>query len=320
MWRSPDAIQNAVELQVQHRDLFEAMAEIDALGHRTLFRVCEDLPIRQDSDLVVIALTRRTTMLFTGVRHLLEGSLVEPAKLPARALFEFHVALRYLLFGGRRSVDAQTRSNPVKSEARARYYYVAGERQLIYNRQAILDGHWGGAALSRNERRRMAYEIQSEIKRLDRLYPLQSARFGKYQCLARPRSKRHYHDRLKWYSFGFKPGRINSLQRLAERMAMRPQYELLYSAFSGVAHPAGVRHDVTISRPSFGKLQVDVLHPHLAEGLEFLVFAICNWQQLNLNWIARTFVPTSVVDAREVFVKTRKALAGVNPGSPEGFL
>lgn len=320
IWRSPDGESNALELRAQYHSLFGALGEIDALGHRTLARLGSAGPVHNDTGLVITALTRRSITAFAGARHLMEGSLVEPAKLPARALFETHVALRYILFGGQRRVTATTPSNPRRREARARFYFVSGERKRIYNRQGVLDGRWGGTRLSQRERRALSREVQSEVARLEKKYPVQSKRFGRYQCFNRRKADRYYYDRPTWYSFGFRKNKVNSLARLADRMGMRPQYEILYSAFSGVAHPSGIHHDVNIALGPSGRPVVEVLHPHLAEGLELLAFYATSWQQLNLQWIARCFLPNSLEDTRQVLTATRPVLHQLGPGNPLGFV
>jgi len=84
------------------------------------------------------AILRRSVTIFAGVRHLLEGSLVEPAKLLARAQFETLLAGRYLVHGGRGHYTPAILTSARQREVRARYFYVAAERRDVYARRSSL--------------------------------------------------------------------------------------------------------------------------------------------------------------------------------------
>ena len=101
-WRSEDGQNNATALQVQYAAAFDAVAEVDALGHRVLHRVSGD-KITDVDRLVGVATIRRAVTLLVGIRHLLEASAIEPCKLVIRAQFETLLAFRYLGTGGRSS-------------------------------------------------------------------------------------------------------------------------------------------------------------------------------------------------------------------------
>ena len=87
-WVAPDGIKNAQYLRASFAAEFDALAEIDALGHRVLKRLGNQARITDIDELVALALLRRAVTLFAGTRHLFEASSIEPAKLPVRALFE----------------------------------------------------------------------------------------------------------------------------------------------------------------------------------------------------------------------------------------
>jgi uncharacterized protein DUF5677 len=318
LWRSSVGESNAHLLRVAHPDLFGAIAELDAFGHRTMTRLGNLGPIRGLDGIISTLMVRRAVTHFVGFRHLCESSAVESAKLSSRALFETHLALRYLLFGGRPHVAIATRSSVRLREIRARYFYVAGERGHVYNRQAILDGRFGGSAPTRRERRRLEKEVAFEVDRLDRDYPTQSKRFGRFRCDG-SRSKRRYFDSQQWYSFGFSRRSVPTVRALAKRLGLVGQYEFLYSAFSGLMHPTGVSHDGIIVDDSSGQ-RLEVLSPYLADAFPFLAYWTSAWQLLGLQWVSRVYIPGAEEDSKAMFQKTWPALRAAKTGLPTGLL
>jgi hypothetical protein len=317
-WRSADGQSNALALEASHPELFDVISELDAFGHRTLSRLGHIGPANGMDAIVSMLMTRRLVTHFVGLRHLLEASAVESAKLAARALFESHLALRFLMFGGRANVDAQTKSSPTRRESRARYFYVAGERKAVYSRQAILDGRFGGSPPTRSERRRLKAEIAFEISRLAKQFPVQSRLLGAYRFQHLVKSKRRYHDTKPWYAYSFPKHRDSSLMSLAARLGLAPQYHFLYSAFSGLIHPGRVSHDGAMVSDHLGH-RLEVYSPYLAEAFPFIAYWACMWQLLGLQWVGRVYLPGAEADSKAVFRKVWPILRKTNPGMPAGL-
>jgi hypothetical protein len=313
-WRSPEGRDNALALQATFPAAFEAMAELDALGHRMLARV-SGTKITGIDRLVGVAMMRRAVTLFVGVRHLFEASAIEPAKLVLRASFETLLAFRYLVHGGKSTVDLFTPSDQRKREARARYFFVAAERQLVYSRQSLLDGRWGGRKVSGKERKRLKAEVQVEVARLQRQFPAQTNSFGVYRCYL-PNKKRRYYDARDWYSFGFKGGKVNNIRALAARFKWLGEYELLYASFSGMMHPRGISHDAKITDQGY-----EIYHPYFAEAFELLVYWACSWQMLILAAAMQAYSPESLPDEQDVLKKVSPILRALDAAKiPDGLI
>ena len=315
LWRSPEGEDNALALRAGYPAAFEAIAELDALGHRILQRASEAKIVDDIDRLVGLSILRRAVTLFVGVRHLLEASAVESAKLPLRALFETLLALRYLVHGGRCSVDLFTASDPKKREARARYFVVAAERALIYRRQGLLDGKWGAERISGRPRKDLNKEVTAEIARLQRDYLTQTRRYGPYRFQVTGDKKKRYYDDREWYSFGFRSGKVNSVRALAARFGWTSEYEHLYSAFSGVMHPRGISHDGKVSVDGF-----EIFHPYIADAFELIVTWLCNWQLLILAVAIKAYSPESLPDAQTVQKKVSQLISRLEAGVPDGLI
>ena len=312
-WYSQDGKDNALALQATYPAVFEAIAELDALGHRMLARAAS--PKITDIDrLVGVAMMRRAATLFVGVRHLFEASAIEPAKLVLRASFETLLAFRYLVHGGKSKVDLFTPSDPRMREARARYFFVAAERQLVYSRQSLLDGRWGGRKVSGLERQRLKDEVQAEIARLQQQFPAQTRAFGVYRCYMPPKQRRYF-DARDWYSFGFKSGKVKNIRALAARFKWLGEYELLYASFSGMMHPRGISHDAKITDQGY-----EVYHPYMAEAFELLAYWACGWQMMILAAAMQAYTPETLPDAQSVSAKIAPVLRALNVGIPDGLI
>src|SRR2546426_1247864 len=248
-WRSPDGQANSNALQANFAPAFAAIAEIDALGHRLLTRMSVNVKIEKIDQLVGVAIMRRLVTQFVGIRHLLEASVVEPAKLGVRAQFESLLAVRYLSFGGRRRVSFHSASDARRREGRARYFFVGAERRDIYARQVLLDNAWRFGSRPA-QRRKLKREIRSSIAHLDRLFPAQQAKLGPLRCLAKKKSQRRNWDDRTWFSFGFRCQAVNSIRALTRKLGYGWEYDVLYAAFSGLTHPAGINHDVKVGGKS----------------------------------------------------------------------
>jgi hypothetical protein len=275
-WWSPDGRENAKFVQAHHSEAFSALAELDALGNRILSRLLSQGTIARLDVLVGTTLLRRAVTQFVGIRHLMWASAVDPAKLLDRALFETLLATRYLVHGARRNLELRTPSNPRNREIRARYFVVGSIRDEIYQRQAMLDRVWNHSRIPADTRQGIQDEIDSRVATLNRLFPVQHKRFGRF-AFDKPTGKR-YHDFMKWYSFGFRRGKIpTSIQGLAHRFDWLDTYWLLYKPFSEMNHPVNFSHDIRISES-----KADILHAYVPDDFDSVVHWACSWQGLIL--------------------------------------
>lgn len=313
-WRSQEGLNNALALQATYPAAFAALAELDALGHRLLHGLGTNLHIDRIDSLVAVALLRRTVTQFVGIRHLLEASVVEHAKLGLRAQFETLLSVRYLLYGAKGHIDRDTPSSPTRRESRARYYFVAADRLSIYARFALLDGHWGRSRIPRKQRSAIRREAFQNLARLDKEFPVQQNAFGPLLCLPSRRGKPRYHDSRQWFSFGFRTSKVTTIRHLASRLGYLREYEMLYAALSGLTHPRGVSHDVKLAGD-----HLSVYHPYMAEAFELLCAWACGWQTFLLAWFNLVYDPGSFDDAKAVFIKNRPAIKALNARLPDGF-
>ncbi len=313
-WRSADGQANAHGLQANFAEAFVAIGEIDALGHRLLTRMSVNAKIEKIDQLVGVAIMRRLVTQFIGIRHLLEASVVEQAKLGVRAQFESLLAVRYLIFGGRRRVSFNSASDARRREGRARYFFVGAERRDIYARQVLLDNGWRFGSRPA-QRRKLRREIVSSIAHLDKLFPAQQAKFGPLRCLAKKKSQRRNWDSRTWFSFGFRGKTVNSIRALARKLGYEWEYDVLYAALSGLTHPAGINHDV-----KFKGKTVEVFHPYMAEAFELLCLWSVGWQLQMCVWMAKSYDPSSIPDVQAVFTQTRPAINALHPKLPDGLM
>lgn len=260
-------------------------------------------------------MTRRAVTLFVGLRHLVEASAIEPAKVLLRTMFETLLAVRYIIHGGKRGVTPSTRSDARRRESRARYYLVSAQRQAVYRRQAMLDGRWGSHRVTGDERKRLTAEITSEIGRLRVQFPAQSNAFGEYACYpGSPRKRKRYYDGRKWYSFGFPRATVNTVRALADRLGWSGEYELLYASFSSLTHPVGITHDGTVENHGF-----ETYHPYIPDAFDLVVYWGCRWQELILAYLASVHTPESVPDWQAVDAAISPALGSLKSAIPDGF-
>lgn len=306
-WWSPDGAENGRLIRVQHADAFSALSELDALGHRILFRLGSQGTSRLDF-LVGAMLLRRAVTQFVGIRHLLWDSAVDPAKLLARALFETLLTTRYFVHGGRRDLDLNTPSNARNREIRARYFLVGSIRNEVYQRQAILDRVWSAKRVRESVRQGIQSEIDERIATLNKEFPVQQRKFGPFAFERIPK-KRQYHDELKWYSYGFRRTKPKSIQRLADRLGWLPIYWMLYKPFSEMNHPVNLAHDVQIEGG-----HADILHPYIAEDLDAVVYWASSWQSLILIYMAKAFHPASIPDVQRIDQRVKSLTADLHPG------
>ena len=137
-WQSPDGVARARYLAENYAAVFDAVAAVDALGHRLLTRAQTSLGSSRTESVVVLVLLRRLVSQYVGIRHLLEAAAVDQVKPLMRAQFETVLSIKALLLaesGGR----GQTALAAAREE-RAELYYVEAERRRAYNIRATLDG------------------------------------------------------------------------------------------------------------------------------------------------------------------------------------
>lgn len=312
-WRSPVGSGNAEILRVNHAEVFSAIAEIDALGNR-LFKRASDTKIEKVNHLVGLSLLRRILTIFVGVRHLFEASAIEASKLVIRSQFETLLAIRYLVHGGRRDITPLLPSSERAREVRARYYMTAASRTEIYRRQAVLDGRFRSKVAEPSDRLGLQDEIASEIKKLDKKFKAQNFRFGALACYPPKGKKPQYHDRKKWYSFGFRKKETNTVKQLATRFGWADMYSFTYDLFSSLSHPSGYGHDLEIEDG-----RVELYSPYMAEAFELLAFFSCGWQCNALILLAKAYNPSTVSDAQAVYVRVQQAINRLKVEIPPGY-
>jgi hypothetical protein len=313
-WKSPDGEGNAAHLAATYADILDAIAEVDALGHRVLQRAATTAKVDRIDPLVGLAMLRRVVTQFVGIRHLMEVSAAEQAKLGVRSQFESLLAFRYLVHGGQRRLPFYVAASSRRRESRARYFYVAGERRDIYRQQALIDGRMAHPVRPA-ARRAIRKDIASSIGRLDALFPVQQSTFGPLRCYVPIKKKRQYYDLKEWYACGFRKARVNSVRGLAQRFGWLWEYEVLYDAFSGLTHPRGISHDINIENSV-----AEVLSPYLATAFELLCKWSLSWQMLILAWAVKAYHPASLPDAQETDGRIRPALNRLRVDVPLGFL
>jgi hypothetical protein len=314
-WRSPDGKANAIALKANHPGSFMAIAELDALGHRILQRASSAHRADGMDRLVGMSMLRRSVTHFVGIRHLFEASAVEQTKPSLRAEFEGMLAIRYLIYGGQRYLGDALPTNARRREARARYFYVAAKRRMVYSEQALLDGRSGRVGVRPESRVAIADEIRATRNHLERHFQAQSAAFGPLLCFHPEKKRRKYHDPRKWYSFGFRRKHVNSVRALAGRFGWTWEYDVLYDAFSGLVHPSGIRHDAEIV-----ERRLEIFSPYMAEAFPLLCKWSCYWQSYILTWAATAYHPDSIADVQDVWRRITPALDLLPDDIPAGLL
>jgi hypothetical protein len=163
LWYSPDALSNTEHLISLFPGVFAGMAEVDRLGHAILEQTITSYRGFAWETTLGLALLRRSVTQFGGIRYLCESSSVQPATLVARAHFETLLAVRYLVYGTKRTISGLTSTTARGREVRARYYRVEQLRREIYRRQSAIDGRYGGRKLSLKAKAEIKSEIDEQI-------------------------------------------------------------------------------------------------------------------------------------------------------------
>jgi hypothetical protein len=311
-WRSPDSEQNGVLLRARYPQAFEAVGELNALGHRLLQRIGSDSAKVRIGEIVGMAMLRRAVAQFAAVQALFSVSLIEPAKVQIRAQFELLLGVRCLVYGGRRRLSGVSTFRRQR-ETRARYYYVGAERQRLYRRQAILDHRSGRPKMTAQERDGLRNEITAETHRLASNYRTQWRAYGPLR-FSPPKPK--YYDTLPWFAFGFRNARarVTTIRALAKRFGWTWEYDLVYSPLSSFLHGESVSHDLKIEVG-----EVELFSPYMAEAFETLCHWSCKFQLLIVTYIAQAYNQVSVPDVQETYRRIRETIESLKVGAPEGY-
>lgn len=272
--------------------------------------------IENADQLVSLVFCRRMQTLLVGVRHLFDSAAVEPAKPLVRAQFELYLAIRYLVYGAKDPVTADTETYHRSRETRARYYHVATLRNAVYQRVALLDGAWGLDPPTGEEREAIEQEVQDRVDELRRRFPRRQQRFGPLRCLRQSNQHRGYFDRKEWFTFGFRRDPPTSVRSLADRLAEKDVYHLTYEHLSGLVHPTGMSHDVNHQGD-----QLRVYSPYMVEGFDLLAHWALAWASKGLLFLSRAHAPDAVPLAGMVIQRhVQPAFDQLDHDVPEGYL
>lgn len=314
-WLAQDSVGNSQFLVVAFPDVFDAMGEIDRVGHAVLEGALAYQGGAWETT-VGLSFLRRSVTQFGGVRYLLQRSSVQPASILARAHFETLLASRVLVYGAKRYVSGLTPSTATGRERRARLYRAEELRREVYRRKAALDGRFGRRFIGAKVRAGVQEEIDDKVAFLQRHFRSQQSAFGPFRCFPQGKRKPQYYDELPWYSHIFGRARrrkMRSLRALAIAVGWGQAYELIYDAFSGFTHVRGCHHD-TVVEP--GSIAVRV--PHAPDDFEPIALSACRWQLLQLSFLTRAYNPAGRVAVGALSKKVAPAIDQLSSKVPFG--
>jgi hypothetical protein len=306
LWRSPGGEENAAALKVQFAAGFEAISEIDRIGHLLLFRASQNAVITQIDPMVGIALLRRAVTVFNGLRTLFEASAVDSGKALARVLFELSLHYRCLAYGAMHPTSLETPTHAEERERRARRYFVAAERRGLRARAVFLDPKWTTPP-DADERDALRAELVSEINRLRTEFADEWVYFGdltEATVLRRVGSR----DEPQWFSDEFAPRKVNSIGQLAAAFAQEHEYDILYDAMSALVHPRGIRQDVTP-----GGSVLEVHHPHDPSWFQYLAWMSVHWQLLLLMTAAKCYAQRMIPQIQSLHLRLAASIRTLEP-------
>lgn len=313
-WQSINGQQNALALRSKYAEGFYAIGEYDRIGHLLLHRAANRSSAHGLQDVVGVAILRRAVMLFAGVRALLEQSLPDVAKAPARAYFELLLNYRCLAYGGTHPITLETPTLRGSRESRARRYYVAAERRALRTRALALSPRAQYQAPSKQDWDSLRQELLDEIARLKRTFPEEWNYFGDVD---EGTVIRHVGGRAEptWFAAEF-PGRVvNSVASLAAAFGNVWEYDVLYDAFSALVHSRGARQDISVAESTLA-----VHHPHDPIWFEMITWFVVNWHLLFLMTAAKWHSPEMIPHLQALHTKHREALATMQPRSIPNLL
>lgn len=306
-WRSPAGERNAQALREQYADGFLALSEYDRIGHLLLYRAGKKSPATRYEEIVGVAVLRRAVMLFTGVRTLLEASLPDVAKAPARAYFEVWLNYRCLAYGGERQISLELPTAPEAREPRARRYYVAAERRALRARAVALSPTSKYPPPTIAHKHAIEAELTSEIARLKDRYPEEWAYFGDV-TEASVRAYVGGRNERQWFEAEFANGDVKSVAKLADAFDYGWEYDVLYDAFSALVHSRGIGHDITL-----GQDEMSVHLPHDPAWFELIAFVVTGWHLMLLMTAAKWHAPEMIVQLQQLHTRHRVALETLTP-------
>ena len=308
-WRSVTGQQNALALRTMYAQGFYAIGEYDRIGHLLLHRSGTRASDGGLEIAVGIAMLRRAVMLFAGIRALLEESLPDVAKAPARAYFELWLNHRCLAYGPTNPIVLQTPTIGANREIRARRYYVAAERRALRMRALALSPHAQYQPPSDPARSALREELLSEIERLKTNFPVEWAYFGD---VGEAGMIRHVGGRGEpaWFAGEFSNGTVTTVRALADAFGHSWEYDVLYDAFSALVHSRGTGQDITIEDNS-----VSVHHPHDPTWFEMITWFVVNWHLTLLMTAAKWLSPEMIEQLQALHTRHREALATMRPGN-----
>jgi len=309
VWRSPEGRRLSQKLAESNAPLLETIATIDALGHRLLQRMAVATNRQRPDELVGLALTRRAVTCFAGLRVQAENSLVEPAKLQMRALFEIVLAIRYLNYGTRKSVGLGSESASRVRLTRAKYYIAAAIRNDIHYRLAHLQHRFGRRAIGRALRNELQDGISERLRVLKRDFAAQNHRFGPIG--SKPNK---YFDSREWYSFGFRKPPVNSVWALAKRLGWSLQYAMFYQPLSGLVHPTGIDRDLQFTASTVTPRSV-----YMNDAFESVANWACIMHFFGLKCVAGCYHPGSMPDIRRVETALSSVIGPLDTVAPDAW-
>ena len=302
LWRSPDGERNAIALRTQYELGFTAIAEYDRIGHLLLHRAGNGDAVEMLETVVGVAMLRRAVMLFTGIRTLLEHSLPDVAKAPARAYFELWLQHRCLAYGSVHPVLLQTPTLPDAREPRAKRYHVAAGRRALRLRALALRDHMA------NEQEQTITELEQEaaheLSRLRHNFPEEWVYFGDVTDARFLLTERD----PQWFSPEFPQGTVSTVQQLAAAYGYGREYDLLYDAFSALMHSRGMSHDLTIDAG------VAAVHlPHDPAWFQTIAWFVLRWHQMLLFTAAKWHAPLMMSQLRALQKRHEPAIESLSP-------
>ena len=306
-WRSPEGAHNAIAVQAMLADGFGAIAEIDRVGHLILFRAGSKDTSASLEEVVGIALLRRAVTVFTGLRHLLEQSLPDPARALARAQFELWLNYRALAYGRLRTITLDTPTNSVERAARAEYFFLASERRGLLSRALVLHPTSPYRPSEQDGCDALERELAENVVRLRQQFPGSWQWFGDTAADSIA-GKDAIRRAPEWFSHVWPDGSVKTIRALAHAFGYEWEYDFTYDAFSALVHARGVRHDV-----EFDDAVCSVRHPHDDAWLRTVAHSATFWQLLILMTAAKWQVADMIPELQSLHHRFRAALKSLEP-------
>lgn len=306
-WRSPDGERNAIAVQTLLATGFEAISEIDRIGHLILFRAGKKSSPASLEEIVGVALLRRAVTVFASLRQLLEQSLADPARALARAQFEIWLNYRALAYGSLRTISLDTPTVPAERSTRAEYFFLSSERRGLLSRALLLHPASPYRPSDQVGRDALARELAEEVVRLRSTFPDSWTWFGDTPSDSIAVKAAVLADR-EWFAHMWPDRSVQSIRALAHAFGYEWEYDFTYDAFSALVHARGVRYDV-----EFDGAYCNIRHPHDDSWLRTVAHKATFWQLLILMTAAKWQVPEMVPQLQSLHLRFRDALKSLEP-------